>query len=333
MRPGIKPNYAPCTNCGEIGHQQRSCISPVSSYGVILFRICDPTWNPLQKLAMSESTSLVIPMSQIEFCLVQRKDSIGLVELIRGKYKVNDIDYIREQISGMTQKEKELVKVTPFDKLWVHVWGAENKLYRNDFELSKEKFEMLMKGVIDDKSGSTITLLDLLQESPKVWNTPEWGFPKGRRNRFESDQECAIRECCEETGLYRSQFHILQNLMPIRETFFGNNHIYYTHVYYLAWCPMNTVVEMKKSDEMMLREVGDIGWFGLEEALQRIRPTNVEKREILLQASRILKNTCPIVLSESVLLSAGASDGNPILRQDEQRKGNAYSFIDELGGT
>jgi 8-oxo-dGTP pyrophosphatase MutT (NUDIX family) len=331
MRPGIKPNYAPCTNCGEIGHQQRSCIAPVSSYGVILFRIREPSWNPLQKLTLSESASLVVPMSQVEFCLVQRKDSIGLVELIRGKYKLNDIDYIREQISGMTQEERDLVKVTPFEKLWVHVWGAENKLYRNDFELSKEKFEQLQKGIVDPKDGNTYTLLTLLEESPNTWNTPEWGFPKGRRNRFESDQECAIRECCEETGLYRNQFHILQNLLPIRETFFGNNQIYYTHVYYLAWCPMNTVVEMKHSDEIMLREVGNIGWFSLEQSLQLIRPTNVEKREILLQASRILKNTCPIVLSDSVLCGVGDRDVNTILNQDERK--HAYSFIDEQPGT
>lgn len=329
MRSTIKQYYAPCTNCGEVGHQQRGCVAPVSSYGVILFRIKDKDWNPLQRLANSESASLVVPMNAVEFCLVQRKDSIGLMELVRGKYKLDDIDYIREQVNGMTRNERAFVLDTPFDKLWIHVWGVENKLYRHDFEVSKEKFEKLVKGISVPGTTKTITLQQLVTEATQDWDTPEWGFPKGRRNRYETDQECAIRECREETGLQRHQFHILQNLQPIRETFFGNNHIYYTHVYYLAWCPMTTTVQMRVNDECMTREIGDIGWFSLEDALQKIRPTNIEKREILLQASRILKNTCPIIFNESQM-STGTGSGNPLLRQNERAWGNPpYRFIDD----
>jgi len=323
-----RQNYSPCTNCGEPGHQQRYCVAPVSSYGLILFRIKDREWNPLQKLALTETSNLVIPMSQVEFCLVQRKDSIGLIELIRGKYKLTDIEYIRDQIAGMTEKERSMVRTLPFDKLWTHVWGAENRLYRNDFEVSKEKFEQLKEGIADSTTQKTVTLNDLFDEIPVLWNTPEWGFPKGRRNRYETDQRCAIRECCEETGLLETQFHILQNLQPIRETFFGNNNIYYTHIYYLAWCPFETSVSLKSTNDLMAREIGDIGWFGLEDALAKIRSTNLEKHEILLQASRILKNTCPIILNNS-MINANATDiehVNIIVGQDERSK---YSFIDE----
>lgn len=100
---------------------------------------------------------------------------------------------------------------------------------------------------------------------------------------------------------------------------------------------MDTPVEMKKSSEIMLREVGDIGWFRAEACLQKIRSTNVEKREILLHASRILKNTCPIVLNHQMVHANQASSGNLLVRQDEHggflrvgRNGAAdYSFVEE----
>lgn len=97
------------------------------SYGVIMFRIRDPNWNPLQKLASSDTASLFIPMDQVEFCLIQRKDSLGFVELVRGKYKMQDFEYIRDQIHGMTQQERTMLLTNTFDQLWQHVWGPENK--------------------------------------------------------------------------------------------------------------------------------------------------------------------------------------------------------------
>ena len=333
----------PCTNCGEIGHQQRYCTAPVSSYGVILFRIKDPKWNPLEKLAAQEVTSNVIAPNDLEFCLIQRKDSIGFIELVRGKYKVNDLDYIREQIAGMTKEERDLIASNQLDILWKKVWGEENKQYKHDFEVSRDKFQQLQRGILCPKTQQIVTLDSLLKEIPCNWNTPEWGFPKGRRNRFESDYDCAVRETCEETGLIKRDFIILQNLCPIRETFFGNNHVYYTHVYYLGWCPYDTNVSMDTDDKLMRQEIGDIGWFSIEECLNKIRSTNLEKREILLHACRILKNTCPIILHKSVIPAIIDAQRNPVIRQneclgDQPRNGgglneysgpSTYGFIEE----
>jgi hypothetical protein len=98
--------------------------------------------------------------------------------------------------------------------------------------------------------------------------------------------------------------------------------VYYTHVYYLAWCPPDTKVSLKAQDETMTKEIGDIGWYDLDQCLEKIRSTNVEKRQILLQASGILKNTCPIVLNEMMLHATSSGTGNPELRQD------GYRFVD-----
>ena len=64
--------------------------------------------------------------------------------------------------------------------------------------------------------------------------TPEWGFPKGRRNYQERDLTCAIREFEEETGYDRNKLCIISNLIPFEEIFTGSNYKSYKHKYFLA---------------------------------------------------------------------------------------------------
>jgi len=67
----------------------------------------------------------------------------------------------------------------------------------------------------------------------------------------------------------------------------------------MAYVASQEDVLMDMTNEHMSREVGNIGWFSLEDALSMIRPENVEKREILLKASSLLRNYCPLRLSIS----------------------------------
>ena len=78
-----------CSNCGLTGHTFRFCTEPVSSYGVLVFRFIgnSETW-------MSSSQ----PLAQV--LMIQRKDSLGFMDIMRGKYKVNEPEYIRKQILG-----------------------------------------------------------------------------------------------------------------------------------------------------------------------------------------------------------------------------------------
>ena len=51
----------------------------------------------------------------------------------------------------------------------------------------------------------------------------------------------------------------------------------------------------------MRREIGDLGWFPLDVAMTKIRDENVEKKEVLLRVTSILRNYCPLVLGAGIV--------------------------------
>jgi len=189
----------------------------------------------------------------------------------------------------MTQKEQELLLTKTFPELWFEVWGESSSVrsHKADYESSERRY-----GQIQDR------IPTLIHENRSKWVEPEWGFPKGRRNPYETDMGCAIREFQEETGLSTKDFTILQNTNCISETFFGSNQVHYCHKYYIAVCHKTTEVEMKLDNCHMTREIGAIQWCSLDEATSKIRPDNVEKREILLKAGKIMKNFHPVSTNE-----------------------------------
>lgn len=270
-----------CSNCGSLGHHFKHCIEPVTSYGIIAFHINDMNWSQPQRILNDDLTG--IPEKNIEFLLIQRRDSIGYIELLRAKYKVTDIEYIKEQILGTTQKERDAILNKSFDELWVELWGsmstAENKQHRQEYEQAKLKFEQLKQGV--EVNGELINLDTLLKSVPIQWKTPEWGFPKGRKKRGETDLECAMREFYEETNISKNDIKVLKNVKPIVEELTGTNGIKYKHIYYLAELKIN-IDEIFNNELIMSNlEIGDISFFKYDEALEIIRDYHIEKKSII----------------------------------------------------
>ncbi len=280
--------HASCSNCGGAGHTFRQCLEPVLSYGLIVFRPKAATPGLESRLCSAETTlnGTDGPLSY-QVLMICRKDSLRFVEFIRGKYSLRDETYIKQLLCNMTAEERTLLATYSFAELWNHVWGTINpRNYRTDFEQSQEKFNEL-------KSSSTLERL--LGETEPLWPTPEWGFPKGRRNINESDLSCAIRECMEETGLERKQLFIFDSVEPFTETFYGDNKVYYSHKYYPALVAANTEVSMSPPalvNAHMSREISDIRWMDIEEALAIIRPESPEKKEILLRAATVFRSFC-----------------------------------------
>jgi len=125
-------NQSICTNCGGQGHTFRQCIAPVTSYGVIMVR---PEKGFDIASALSTNSGLVTGMEnqKLEFLLIQRRDSLGFIELMRGRYKITDIDYIRLHMNGITQAERNKYCEGPFETLWTGMWGLDHShLYKNE---------------------------------------------------------------------------------------------------------------------------------------------------------------------------------------------------------
>ena len=256
-----------CNNCGKIGHILNDCKNPNTSIGIIAFRYNN-----------SHSHSC------FEYLLIQRNDSFGFVEFIRGKYPLYNQQYLQTLINEMTVEEKNKLMTMKFEDMWKLLWGDfSNGQYRNEETISKEKFEYLKKGVKIKEVEYNIE--SLISSSTTKWIEPEWGFPKGRRNYQEKDIDCGIREFTEETGYSSNDFKLIENIIPYEEIFIGSNIKSYKHKYYLA-CMTNNTLDIQ---DYQKSEVKNIKWMSFDECLKYIRPYNLEKINIIEKINKVLQ--------------------------------------------
>ena len=260
--------YDFCNNCGKTGHVFNLCKMPITSIGVIAFR------------KNSENT--------LEYLMIRRKDTLGYIDFIRGKYNIFNKFYILNMLNQMTNEEKENMKKYEFDDLWQNVWKEElhlSPLYQNEEHVSKEKFKKLKLGV--HVQGERYDLNMLINESNKdfSWDEPEWGFPKGRRNSHEKDFDCALREFQEETGYSKNCLHNIQNLLPLEEIFTGSNYKSYKHKYYVMFMKYE---ESLNTELYQKSEVSKLLWKPIDKSLECIRYYNKEKKNVLIRLNNAL---------------------------------------------
>lgn len=287
-----------CSNCGISGHTFRQCVEPVSSYGVLVFRWVgrSPTWTQTSEFCKDNRNPTGLLNMVPEVLMIQRKDSLGFMDIMRGKYKVNEPDYIKKQLRGMTLKERTRLLNDEFEAIWHDLWGSDmesSQRYAHDRLISKQKLGELRAGV-EIAKGETYTLADLLRQEPNFYETPEWGFPKGRRDPYETDIQCAFRELEEESGITENELWKAINVAPFIEQFYGSNDIHYRHTYYLAQYVGTRSITFDAFNSEMTREIGSLAWKPMDEALILLRPENVEKRGIIVQLANLLRNFLPV---------------------------------------
>ncbi len=285
-----------CTNCGINGHTYKQCLQPLMSYGLLIFRYTNTSWSINKTLCSEESTiNGTHNAGQLQVLMVKRKDSLRFVEFVRGKYELEEPQYLKHLLQEMTPVEHSMILSKTFIELWQHVWGSSNpRNYRNDFEKSQIKFNELKTRPGTNDPSKTL-LEELITENPPKWSEPEWGFPKGRRNPGENDLEVAIRETFEETNINSSQLNIFERIEPIVETYMGDNKINYCHKYFLSLINNGVSIHYDTTNQIMAREISDIRWFSIDDAINIIRPENIERKGALLKAISILRSYCPFM--------------------------------------
>lgn len=285
-----------CTNCGKYGHIYKSCNQPITSIGILCFKLTknlNINYKDIEKYISKKYINIDnynfrhidnllkidFLKNKIKFLLVRRKHTLNYIEFIRGKYNYNDLEKLVNMFELMTPEEIDKINKNNFEYLWKNLWNKTYncKLYQKEYLKSKNKFNRLKKN----------KKLEKLVKIQPLYNTPEWGIPKGKRNNQESNINCAIREFYEETNIKKSDYIILNNLYSLEEKYKGTNGKEYKHMYYLSIS--NSDLKIPDIYETNY-EIGDIGWFTWEETIKLFRSYYKSKIELINKVFILLSN-------------------------------------------
>lgn len=262
-----------------LGHTARRCEQPVTSYGVLCYRRG--------------------PGNVLQYLMIQKKDSLGYVEFVRGKYSSSNVDYLIRLASNMTKLERQrLLSAATFDDIWAELWTDNMDLQTRKFALNygdaRRKFDALREAG---------TLAHVIQSSEPGFDDSEWEFPKGRRHPSEHDLRCALREFSEETGVPASAVRILHGVGPFQEVFTGMNGVRYRHVYFLAELMDASIqVHVDAGNRLQACEVRDLAWKTVSEVEAILRPIYQERRRMLHQVDAWLAINADLTLDEPFVI-------------------------------
>lgn len=280
-----------CNNCRRKGHIHRKCPYPITSYGLITFRIQD---------------------GKLYFLMINRRHSINYLEYIKHRFiyynqktnsyycNINQAKYIFEHL---TIKEYEKIKLSAaegpqgFENLWKNdIFKYNTFVKKYEFDQSMKKHKQFYKGI--KSKYNHISLCNVMNKYKPLYTETEWGFPKGRSIEKEDFLTCAKREWKEETGLDDACVKMI-NTIPITEEYMGSNKVKYKITYYIGEyidkdkdkdTPFKVNVGVDENNSQQCMEIRDVQWFTYEEVLRKIRPYYRDKKRIFNEVYLFLKS-------------------------------------------
>ena len=186
-----------CQNCGKFNHVYKKCTEPITSFGIIAFKrftVNQDISNSKQKNLEYENimnrnfkiddnhkifNNLIKTPSlysnynyinnnneKIKYLLVRRRDSLNYVEFIRGRYNLDDFDFIYTMFHDMTKKERVKIETESFESLWNFLWmNKSNNNFKLEYETSYNKYLKLTEGYYIKK----LTFLDWCSKKILSW--------------------------------------------------------------------------------------------------------------------------------------------------------------------
>ena len=279
-----------CNNCGLVGHQSNECKMPIISSGVIVYRIHPET-------------------QERQYLMICRKDSFGFSDFLYTKPSQYNQLYVTNIVNEMTSKEKaqiirciESIRQHSTSPSFDSLTSASSPHYQRSLSpygamfgdaapnVSKSDNQILKRiHVIQshlEETNSHKTLYEILKDSENDWSDCEWGFPKGRRNLYEKDIGCALREFEEETGYNKSALILYENIVPYEEIFIGSNNKCYKHKYFVAKMKYTDTLDTSKFQKS---EVSKMEWKSYSQCIESVRPYNIEKKLVIKRVKKCLE--------------------------------------------
>jgi 8-oxo-dGTP pyrophosphatase MutT (NUDIX family) len=217
-------------------------------------------------------------VGQEEYLMICRRNTFSYVDYILGKYKENDVDYIGHLIINMTLEERNAIKEMNYLNIW-------NDLYANSREAEGEFY----KQVHNKFNRNLYVFLKLENNNPCFWSSPEWGFPKGRKNERETSINCAMREMEEETGINKNMYELDMSIDPFEEEFIGTNGQKYINIYYVGFVKENCQEHLNLNNKLQMREISKIEWCSSRKATLNIRHHEHSKQLLLKELCKIVE--------------------------------------------
>lgn len=306
-----------CANCGGFGHVYKTCNHPIISYGVICYKnFYDKDTNsiyPKYLMVQRKDSLCYVEFIRGKYSLSNKEYLMKLfsnmTEEERTKIATGTFESLWNCMWCRSNKPENATMGNPdtpvFTSTNEHRDHHQCEKHENSRNFTKEwrdaaaKFDMLKKGYyieVADRQHHFFNLDYIVKNTHSIFNETEWGFPKGRRNINEEDMACAIREFKEETGLPSKNFRITKDIKPLEEVFTGTNNVRYKHVYYVAKYNQHKSDGHKGSpcelydpcNATQNKEVRDVQWFTYQEAQDKIRDTNVERKELFKRLNQII---------------------------------------------
>tara|TARA_Y100001958_G_scaffold159682_1_gene162420 strand:- start:6285 stop:6989 length:705 start_codon:yes stop_codon:yes gene_type:complete len=226
-----------------------------TSYGVILFKIED---------------------EKKKILMINRKDSLCYIDFIRGKYNINDYNYINKLFSRMSNKEIDNIKNKSFEELWKNLWNIKYDVHKKkEYKISEKKINKIKKNYNFPVS---------------KYENSEWEFPKGKKNSNEPNKIAACRELEEETNIKKNDYKIINNIIPISETINAENNINYKNIYYLGLCLNDSNIFINDKNIDQVNEIKNVKFLERDEAISLIRDYNISKINIINNIFNLIEN-------------------------------------------
>jgi len=260
-----------CSNCGKENHMAKKCGLPIQSFGIILCHI---------------------GKDKIQYVNIRRRNTYGYFDFLRGNYNLMDSDYIKQMIDTMTLQEKRNILNKNFIDLWKELWHLKTNKIKNKnksiFYKSMIKFNILRNGIFNDDFGYFYNTKSLVSKSKTKYDTPEWNFPKGKRNYGENNTECAVREFEEETNIFdRSKYELIPD-KTFACTHKGSDNVYYKTTYYVAVAKKLINFNLERNT-FQKQEISTIEWMTYDENIKVFRPYEQYKINILNKLHSFMK--------------------------------------------